>query len=89
MSAPGGDRAALPVQPGGPRAARLDRLHEEALPVEDLQALIRRAWSDVMNARDHCDEAREQRAERRMNALLGRLSAQLASVEADAAPPRT
>jgi hypothetical protein len=46
-------------------------------PVEDLYALIRHAWSDMMKAREQGDPAREERAERRMNSLLGRLSTRL------------
>lgn len=63
--------------------------HQPTIPdipaEDDLKMLIRRAWLDMMKAREQRDRPRDLRAERRMNALLGRLSA------LDAAPtgPRT
>lgn len=55
------------------RAGFQPNAHADTL--DELKMLIRRAWLDMMKAREQGDKARELRAERRMNSLLGRLSA--------------
>lgn len=59
----------------------MNRARDLVVPVADLQVLVRQAWLELKEARRDNDMERMLRAERRMNALLDKLSTTLTTVD--------